>query len=1090
MLPIRLLAKILFVSLLVFAAGNKFVFAQNVSRLSGIVVDQNGGLIAGVEITILNSSGTLERTVLTDYEGFFDFPYLPSDEYSLKISKEGFDASEIPSLFVAEENARQLKIELKINPLSETIKVESESAATEENKVGLTTLDQKLVEDLPFNGRNFQSLINLVPGVVFTPVDNKNLGQFSSNGQRTNANFFTVDGISANFGTTNYDFLGQTGSGSIPSRNIQGGLDNLISSEAVQEVKIQTLDFAPSTGKMPGASISFVSRSGGNDFSFSAFENFRNGAFNARDYFDIEKPPHNFNNFGGSFGGPLLFGKKESSNNRTYFFLSFERKIFTLPQPTVVTEVPSMALRTETPNAVAQAVYNSFPLPNQTDNDPPVVTPVQNSSAETVNQLSPAFTNTEPFRATYSDPNNSENYNLRIDHIFNSKISFFGRFNYAPSSSENRDPANLSSFINSNQITRTFTFGSTQSFSSRFVNEFKFNLSNQSGSTVHDFDGLYGGIFPDKSIFVPTAFEQDDTHFRFTLNGVPDTLAFSYGNYAQNEMRQISFSDNLSYSFAAHEIKLGFDYRKLSPTLRTSGYGIDYSFSSPEAISFGVANRVSFYKNPNVSTKVLSISSFVQDNWKVNSKVNLIYGLRWEINPAPSPEEKDALLTLEKAPELDQANQTGLQLAPSGTPYYQTGFRNFAPRFGAAIQIFSKKDKQLILRAGIGTFYDLGQSQFNEIASPLRHTNEFAENLILPINNSSYNLFSNTDDPNKRLAVVSAAEDYQLPRTYFWNLTNQLKIGNNLFSTAYVGGAGRELQRTLTLNMGNPKNFLSGGYYSNRFSKVIYIDNAYSSDYHSFQFQYSGNLANGLKSFVNYAWSHSIDNNSSDSNISTPFLNYPVSTDRGNSDFDVRHSFNAGFSYELPEMKLNGLFGKLFENWTFGGLFFARTGLPYDVEIAELNPVTNDLDFRRADVIEGLPVFSKAPESPTGFRLNADAFTKPAQQFAQGNLGRNVFTGPSVWQFDSSLGRKFNLTEKLQLQLRLEVYNVFNRPNFSNPQTKILYQNDEKVITKGFGVPTKTMARGYASAEPTGGVSPIFQLGGARTMQFSVRIKF
>lgn len=1091
MLSVRLLVKILFVSLLVFSAGNKFAFAQNVSRLSGIVVDQNGGLIAGVEITILNSSGTLERTVLTDYEGFFDFPYLPSDEYSLKISKEGFDPSEIPSLSVSEENARQLKIELKINPISETIKVESERAAADENKAGLATLDQKLLEDIPLNGRNFQSLINLVPGVVFTPVDNKNLGQFSSNGQRTNANFFTVDGVSANFGTTNYDFLGQTGSGSIPSMNIQGGLDNLISPEALQEVKIQTLDFAPATGKMPGANISFVSKAGGNDFSFSAFENFRNGAFNAKDYFDIEKPPHNFNNFGGSFSGPLFFpNRKQDSNNQTYFFLSFEGKRFTLPQPTVVMEVPSIDIRKDTPNEVAQAIYNSFPLPNEKDKQPSSATAiVQNNSSANNDTTASFFTNTEPFRATYSDPNSSENYNLRIDHIFNSKISFFGRFNFSPSFSENRNPSNLSSFISSKQITHTLTFGSTQAFSSKIVNEFRFNLSRQSGNTNHDFDGRYGGILPDTSIFIPNAFEQDKTHFRVSLNGLPDSLVFFYGNYAQNEMRQLVFSESLSYSIGSHEIKLGFDYRNLSPTLRTSGYGINYDFNSAEAVSIGTANRVSFFKNPNVNTNVLSISSFIQDNWKVNSRLSLVYGLRWEINPAPSTEEKDGLLTLENAPDLAQADQTELRLAQAGTPYYQTSYKNFAPRFGAAFQVFSKKDKQLVLRGGVGTFYDLGQSQFNEIASPFRHTNEFAENLILPINNFPFDFLSDSADPNKRLAVISTVSDYQLPRTYFGSLTAQLKIGNNLFSTSYIGGAGRKLQRTLTLNMtktgGNGQ-----GYFSNGFSKIIYVDNAYSSDYHSFQFQYSRNLSNGLKSFVNYDWSHSIDNSSSDSNISTPFLNYPVSNDRGNSDFDVRHIFNAGFSYDLPQIKSNGLIGKFLKNWTFGGVFFARTGLPYDVKIAELNSVTNDFDLRRADLNNSLPIFLKTPESPTGFRLNADAFTKPAEQFAQGSLGRNAFTGSSVWQFDSSLGRKFNLTEKLQLQMRVEVYNVFNRPNFSNPQTKILYRSDEKIITKDFGVPTQTMARGYASAEPTGGVSPIFQLGGSRIIQFNLRIKF
>jgi hypothetical protein len=1089
MLPVRLLTKILFVSLLVFSAGNRFAFAQNVSRLNGIVVDQNGGLIAGVEITILNSSGTLERTVLTDSEGFFDFPYLPPDEYSLKISKTGFDASEIPSLFVEEENARQLKIELKINPLSETIKVESEPAETDENKVGLTPLDQKLLEDFPLNGRNFQSLINLVPGVVFTPVNNKNLGQFSSNGQRTNANYFTVDGVSANFGTTNYDFLGQTGSGSIPSMNIQGGLDNLISTEAVQEVTIQTLDFAPATGKMPGANISFVSKSGGSDFSFSAFENFRSGAFNAKDYFDIEKPPHSFNNFGGYFGGPLFFpDRKQNSNNRTFFFLSFEGKKFTLPQPTIVMGVPSLDIRKDTSNEVAQSIYNSFPLPNETDN-PPATPPIETDSPNTPSTANAFFPETEPFRATYSDPNSSENYNLRIDHIFNSKISFFGRFNYSPSSSENRNPENLSSFISSKQITRTFTFGSTQAFSSKIVNEFRFNLSRQSGQTNHDFDGRYGGILPDTSIFIPKAFEQDKTHFRFSLNGLPDSLTFFYGNYSQNEMRQLVFSDSLSYSTGNHEIKFGFDYRNLSPTLRTSGYGINYDFNSAEAILVGTANRVSFFKNPNVNTNVLSVSSFIQDNWKVNSRLSLIYGLRWEINPAPSTGEKEGLLTLENAPDLSQTDQTALRLAPEGTPYYQTSYKNFAPRFGAAFQIFSKNDKQLVLRGGAGTFYDLGQSQFNEIASPLRHTNEFAENLILPINDFPFGFPSSDAEPNKRPTVISTVSGYQLPRTYFWNLGISLKIGNNLFSTSYVGGAGRKLQRTLTLNMmksgGN-----TPGYFSNSFSKIIYIDNAYSSDYQSFQFQYSRNLSSGFKSFVNYAWAHSIDNNSSDSNITTPFLNYPVSADRGNSDFDVRHIFNAGFSYDLPQVKSNGLIGRFLKNWTLGGVFFARTGLPYDVKIAELNPLSNDFDLRRADFNNSLPLFVKSSESPTGFRLNADAFTKPAEPVAQGTLGRNVFTGPSVWQFDSSLGRKFNLTQKLQLQMRVEVYNVFNRPNFSNPETKILYQSEERIITKSFGVPTKTMARGYASAEPTGGVSPIFQLGGARIIQFNLRIKF
>lgn len=1086
-----LIVKILLVAGLIFFAGNKFAAAQSVSPLSGIVVDQNGELLPGVEVSILSLDGTLERTVLTDSEGFFSFPLLPFGDYSLKISKEGFDPSEISNLSVSNADGRQIRIELKINPVSEIVKVEDESEQTRENHGNVTNLDRSLIENFPFNGRNQQSLLNIVPGIVTTPVDNRNLGQFSSNGQRTNANFFTVDGVAANFGTTNYDFLGQTGSGSLPARNVQGGLDNLVSSEAVEEVRIHTLDFSPANARTPGATVSFISKSGKDKFSFSLFENFRNGVLNAGDYFDIEKPPHDFNNFGGSFGGPVIFPwRRQRPENQTFFFLSFEGKSFTLPQPTVILNVPSLALRRETQNPVAQAIYNSFPLPNEKGQPSSNADAMQNGSTlfdiATANTF---FTDTEQFRATYSDRNASENYNLRIDHIFNPKISLFARYNYSPSYSENRNPLNPSSFIDSRQITRTLTFGTTQVFPGQIVNEFRFNSSVQAGQTVHDFDGLYGGIFPDKSIFIPSAFESGKTHFSYSLNGFPASLVLFYGNYARNEMRQISIADNFSYSVGDHEIKLGFDYRRLQPTLRTSEYGINYDFNSTEAVSLGTANRISFYENPNVSTKVFSVSSYVQDNWKANSRLNLIYGLRWEINPAPSADDEKAILTLAKIPDLAESDQTKLKLAPAGTPYYRTGFRNFAPRVGSALQVFDKSGKQLILRGGFGVFYDLGQSQFNEIASPLEHTNGTAENLILPIDNDSFNFFSNSAKSNRRLSIVSAISDYRLPRTYFWNFTAQLKAVNQLFSASYVGGAGRKLQRTITLNLAKPGESY-GGYFSDDFSKVIYIDNAHSSDYHSFQFQFTRTLSNGLSAFANYNWSHSIDDSSSDSSISAPFLIYPVSLDRGNSDFDVRHALNIGFSYNLPQIGLNNFVGGLFKNWSLSGIFFARTGLPYDVKIAEFNRLTNDFDFRRADLIDHLPAFLKTPESPTGIKINADAFTKPSDRRAQGNLGRNVFTGSSVWQFDASLGKRFKLTKNLQLQFQTEVYNVFNRPNFSNPQAKILYRSEERIVPKNFGVPTETMARGYASAKPTGGVSPIFQLGGSRAMQINIRVNF
>ncbi len=1089
MLPDAFIAKVLLFCLLALAAGSSPASAQSEAGLIGIVADQNGALVAGAEITILNASGTLERTVVTDAEGFFSFPFLPAGDYVLKIAKDGFDPSEVEDLFVAEGKERRIKIELRVSAISESVKIEDDEEEVERDSERPTRFDRRFFERLPTGGDVYQSAIRLVPGIAPAPVDNRNLGQFSANGQRTNANFFTVDGVPANFGTTNYDFLGQTGSGSIPSTNVQGGYDNLVSAEALQEVRVEALDFAPATGRTPGAAIAFFSRAGSPEYSFSAFENFRSGVFNARDFFDLEKPPHVFNHFGASLGGPLP-ARKAGSAYGTFFFLAVEGKRFTLPQPAVVAEVPSIEIRKEVASPVAQAVYNAFPLPNEKGGDKPDHL-TMNGSAVSSDAAPPAvFARTERFRAAYSDPNRAESYSLRLDHVFNDKIAVFARFNYSPSFSQNRNPANLSALTNSDQITRALTFGSTQNLSGRIANELRFNLSRQDGRTAHDFDGRYGGVLPDKSIFIPNAFEPEKTHFRFSIDGFSDALVFFYGQYARNRMRQLSVADHLTLSFGDHELKFGVDYRELRPTLRAAGYGIDYAFNSPAAITNGVASRVSFYKNPSVSTRVSSVSAFAQDEWRAGSKFTMIYGLRWEINPPPSPAQDDAPLTLERAPDLSERDQTKLKLAPRGTRYYHTNLKNFAPRVGAALDLSGKNDGRFVLRGGFGVFYDLGQSQFNEIASPFEHTNGFAENLILPINTVSFNFFSNGVDRNRRLAVVAAAPDYEQPRTFFWTLAAQIRRGERLFSASYVGGAGRRLQRTLTLNPAKPTESVDG-YYSDDFSKIVYIDNAYSSDYHALQLQYSRNLSNGLQSFVNYAWSHSVDDYSSDSNLSAPFLAAAaVGRNRGSSDFDARHVFNAGFSYDLPGLAAGGALGKLLRKWTLGGIFVARAGLPYDVKIAESNALTRDFDERRADLVPGVPLFVDSKSAPTGATLNADAFARPEDASRQGTLGRNVFTGPALWQFDVSLGKRLDLTRKIKLNFRVEVYNAFNRANFGRPEATIFYRADARSVPEDFGAPTRTLARGLSGAEPTGGLSPVFQQGGARALQFSVRLGF
>jgi len=276
--------------------------------------------------------------------------------------------------------------------LRQTVIVESGAPSVQSNSVGVnTTIGPQFVENLALNGRTFQPLIGLVPGVILTNGD----GQFSTNGQRDNANYFTIDGVSANIGLTNFRSLGQTAGGSVPGFNVLGGTNNLVSVDAMQEFTGHTSTYSAEFGRTPGGQVQVVTRSGTNQFHGTLFNYFRNDALDANDWFanlkGLRKPPLRQNNFGGVLGGPMF-------KNRTFFFSSYEGLRLTSPQFSIV-NVPSRAARVAAPPAIQQ-LLNAFPLPNGPE-DP----------ASMLGQ----------FSAAYSNPATVDAASFRLDHMVNSR---------------------------------------------------------------------------------------------------------------------------------------------------------------------------------------------------------------------------------------------------------------------------------------------------------------------------------------------------------------------------------------------------------------------------------------------------------------------------------------------------------------------------------------------------------------------------------------------------------------------------------------------------------------------------------------------
>ncbi|MDQ3180895.1 MAG: Plug and carboxypeptidase regulatory-like domain-containing protein, partial [Acidobacteriota bacterium] len=542
--------------------GISSAFAQSTSAtLSGNVKDERDAVVSDATVTVSNTAIGFQRTVTTNESGEFSVPLLPPSTYLVTINRSGFAPFEARDVVLNANDQRSLQVQLKVGAVGATVQVEADANTIKESPAVSTTIDRTFVSNLPLNGRSIQTLISLSPGVVAVPVaqNGGNQGQFSVNGQRTNSNYVTVDGVSGNFSVTNFESLGQNGSGSIPATNIQGGFSNLASVDALQEFTIQTSTFAPEFGRSPGGQISLVTRSGENKFHGNLFEYVRNDVFDARDFFDARKPALRFNNFGGTFGGPVVipgFGEGTPLfhvlKDKTFFFFSYEGQRFLLPQPTITTTVPSLAARQNAPNEVARAILNAFPLPNGAE--------IRNAAG--------ALTGGALFSTTFSNPTNSDAWGVRLDHNINKNFTLFGRYNYSPSESKGRSTSstsNPSSFSVNTQKTEKLILGSTQVISTKLVNEIRADSSRQEGLANSGFDGFGGGVLPPTSIFLP---EGLGTQRRYSFFPVTDVFGtYTYGDVVKNENRQLQFVDNLSYNIGSHQLKFGGDYRRLTPTV-------------------------------------------------------------------------------------------------------------------------------------------------------------------------------------------------------------------------------------------------------------------------------------------------------------------------------------------------------------------------------------------------------------------------------------------------------------------------------------------------------------------------------------------
>lgn len=1039
----------IFLSFIFLSAGGS-LWAQQ-AQVSGTITDPSGAAISQATIELVNSGTQNRLTTVSNNSGLYVIPSLSPGLYRVTAQAKGFESQVLENVRLEVAAKSTFDFTLSVGSESQSVTVDASSVQLNTIDASLSAVvDQKFVENMPLNGRSFQSLLTLVPGVSVIPSSGSGRsGQISVNGMRSESNYFMVDGVSANAGV-NIDSPGRGGgySGSLSNSTALGTTQSLVSIDALQEFRAITSTYSAEYGRVPGGQFSFTTRSGTNQFHGSLYEYFRNDVMDANSFFNnrnrIEKSKMRQNNFGGTFGGPTIIPGVYNGKDKTFFFLSYEALRLRTPQESTIRSVPTLELRNSIAPPELRPVLQLFPLP----------TP---GYAEEAGY-------TAPFVSAYSQPSTINSTSLKIDHSINDRFKLFGRFAYIPSSSLSRYSGNMAQINDTRVNTKTITIGSTNIFSSNTTNDFRFNVTLPDHLTMSEIDN-FGGATPTKISDFDGLSETDWALFSYRVNTFPGFWL----NPQNNRQRQINIVNNLTFIKGRHTFKVGGDWRHLrTNTSLPEFYQTPFYYNQTQLLTNtpqlftgyrSVGDMAPIYKN---------LSFFLQDEWKVSNRLNLSLGVRWEWSPAPRDANGNQPATVD---QLD--NVATMKVAPQGSALWKTTYKNFAPRVGLAYRLNNSANYATVLRTGAGLFYDTSSVQASEgywyglgitgtvnlNNKPFPMTPQELQNIPAP----SFEL-----TPTSNAQVFAFDPNLKMPYALQWNATIEQQLGSkHSLTVSYVGSNARRLlmgRQYYPQNFNNPA-FPAGAAF------VYGTTNRGTSSYNAMQIQFRRHLSKGLQVLTSYTWSHSID-------LAT--VNFTSAVfERASSNYDIRHNFQTALSYELPGTYDNLFLSGMLAGWALDTRISARSALPLDI-IAATNTTAQGMSYSiRPDFDSSKPLYVTVEGAPGQRAINRAAFTVlPNGQ--SGNAGRNIARGFASYQTDLAFRKTFTFNERFRTTFRAEAFNLFNHANFGSIATNL----QSSTTTQPFGWATGTQAA------QMGGMNPLYQVGGPRSLQLALRFQF
>ena len=1059
--PTRAAFARLVVLALLLAAPRTLLGQAVTGTILGTVTDNTGAVMPGVSVTVTQVDTGQSRTYVTDANGEYTAPSMPTGTYRVHAELQGFKAVTLEGIRVSVDQRVRIDVQLEVGAMTETVEITATTPLVQSSSSDLsTTVQEEQIKALPLNGRNFVSLTRTVPGVM-RGIPGSNIdgagslawrasAAFSANGQRPRDNNYLLDGVDNN----------------------ETWLQTVVifpSPDAIDEFKLQTSTYSAEFGRSLGGVVNLQLKSGANDYRGSAFEFFRNDAFDANNFFNNRagrpKPDFTQNQFGGTIGGRIV-------RDRTFFFADYQGLRIDAGQ-TYLSTVPSMRMRGGDFGEINRVIYDPLtrqPFPNN-------VIPRERwdpASANVIAMLYPEPNTAGSTAASGQQINNylinptltreDDQFDVKVDHVLTDANRFFGRYSFQntvrnlPATLPHGDAGATFGAGTGDIDAQSFAFNDTHTFGRGWLNEVRFGWNSiKFFMTPIDY-----GTNPAAAVGIPGINLNEATSAMTQLNF--QTIRNLGANSNQpliTNQNDFQIFDNVTWLKGRHTLKVGGSITWRSREIlnadtivgnfaftnnqtsncagQASGCVIQASTGIDVAsflLGYATTKTRNLFDAETYTEKRPEYALYLQDDFRVNSRLTLNLGLRWDVFvPWIEVDDRQSNFDVSTGTFVVASDDAVLDGVRVGR-YLQTYSKgDLGPRLGFAYDISG--DGRTVVRGGFGVFWNFtpGGTSSSKAQNP-----PFLQSTALNTAGGETTLRVSDGlppppgvDPNRPASGTTRSifdRDFRDGYARNWNVNLQKQLGTNyMVEVAYVGSQGRNMMLKGDPNQAPPVVGVTNPNVNRPYAAVSpalrSIGQALSIgtlDYHGLLLKFQRRFADNFSVLNSYTWNKAIDLNSDNDGGVTLTNVYDPQYNRGPSDYDVTHTFSSSWVYELPWAR-----GQWYGNWQTSGILYLRSGLPFTVTQTQgvQSTGTGNRPNRIAD--------GRLDNQTIERWFDTSAFQSPADVTGTyGDAGRNILRGPGQFNIDFSIIKTTRIA-RFDTEFRVEAFNLLNHPQFAQP---------------------------------------------------------